>query len=47
MMIVRFNPTQTIPASSGNFVGGFLKLYFPTLSEESEYLYADDLGTGK
>lgn len=40
MMVVRFNPlAKNIPVSAGNFAGGYLKLYFPTLSEESEYLY--------
>lgn len=39
MMVVRFNPLTTIIASSGTFGGGYLKLYFPTLSEESEFLY--------
>lgn len=47
MMVVRFLPGILIPISSGNFGGGYLKLYFPTLSEESEFLYKDDLGTGK
>ncbi|CAD8140771.1 unnamed protein product [Paramecium octaurelia] len=47
MMVVRFNPVNNIPISAGTFGGGYLKLYFPTLSEESEFLYQDDLGTGK